>query len=93
MNDSTIQTQSQTKWYFKPIIVIIAILCIGPFALPLVWLSPVFKKSHKIVLTILLIIVAIGLIIGSIKLYNILLEKTQGLQKPKPIIELRPRLI
>lgn len=50
--------KSKTKWYFSTHIVVIALLCLGPLALPVVWLNPRYKTITKIVVT--LIVVAIG---------------------------------
>ena len=69
------------KWYYKPITVVIAILCAGPLALPLVWRSPAFTKRLKIVITILLAILTIVLIKISIELYILFLEYVEQLQK------------
>ena len=80
MNNPEDRRQPQVKWYLRPIAVIIAILCIGPFALPLVWISPAFKKSHKIFVTILVIILTVWLAKASVKLYNLLLNEMQQLQ-------------
>jgi len=42
----------KTKWYFSTSVVVIALLSVGPFALPLVWLHPRCKRITKILLTI-----------------------------------------
>lgn len=72
---------TSVKWYLKPITIIIAILCIGPLALPLVWISPAFKKSHKIFITIIVAIITLWLIKVSVELYNIFLDRLQQLQE------------
>lgn len=45
----------KTKWYFSTATVVIALLSVGPLALPLVWLHPVYKRTTKIILTIIII--------------------------------------
>lgn len=50
--------KTQGKWYFKISMVIITFLCIGPFALPLVWFNPRFKIITKIVVTAITIILS-----------------------------------
>ncbi|MCX5666079.1 MAG: hypothetical protein NT036_03410 [Candidatus Omnitrophica bacterium] len=42
-----------SKWYFKTYGFVIAFLCIGPLALPLVWMNPHYKRPKKIVITII----------------------------------------
>jgi hypothetical protein len=46
------------KWYFKTSWLIIAFLCIGPFALPLLWFNPNFNKGKKIIITVVVIILS-----------------------------------
>ena len=48
----------ETKWYFKTSWVVTAFLCVGPLALPLVWLNPRFSQKTKIVVTIIMIILS-----------------------------------
>ena len=48
----------QDKWYFKNPSLIIAFLCVGPFALPLVWFNPNLSQIKKIVISIIIIVVS-----------------------------------
>ena len=79
MNNPEIRKQSQIKWHLRPVAVIMAILFVGPLALPLVWLSPAFKKSHKIVITIIIILLTGWLGMALVRLYSILLQRTNEL--------------
>jgi hypothetical protein len=47
--------QPKTKWYFSTTIVLIALLSFGPFALPLVWFHPRYKKTTKAVVSFIVI--------------------------------------
>jgi uncharacterized protein YacL len=47
-----------TKWYFKTYGIVIAFLCLGPLALPLVWLNPRFSQVKKIIITIIVMILS-----------------------------------
>ena len=42
-----------SKWYFKTHVFVMAFLCVGPLALPLVWINPRYKRSKKISMTII----------------------------------------
>jgi len=53
---STLDKKPQDKFYFKISTLIVAFLCIGPFALPLVWLNPSFSKKSKIIVSVIAII-------------------------------------
>jgi len=55
------------KWYFRTSTIIVALLCIGPFALPLIWLHPNLNKKIKIALTIIILVISYGLLIEFIK--------------------------
>lgn len=54
----------KTKWYFKPYFFIIAFLCVGPFALPLIWFNPRLNITKKIIITAIILILSfyVGLI-------------------------------
>ncbi len=55
------------KWYFKTSTLIIAFLCVGPFALPLVWFNPRFSPKVKIIISA--IIIALSYYLG-VLLFN-----------------------
>jgi len=48
----------ETKWYFKTSLIVTAFLCVGPLALPLVWLNPRFSQKTKIIVTIIVVILS-----------------------------------
>jgi hypothetical protein len=69
------------KWYLKPAAVIIIILCVGPFALPLVWMSPAFKPAHKVMLTVFTIIFTILSVISIGKTSQLLMQEIAELKQ------------
>ena len=50
---------AKTKWYYTTSTIVIALLCLGPIALPLVWINPRYKTSVKLVVTVIVIGVSI----------------------------------
>jgi uncharacterized membrane protein YvbJ len=52
-------SRQRTKWYFSTSAVVIALLCLGPLALPIVWFNPRYKIVTKVVVTIIVIAVTI----------------------------------
>jgi len=44
------------KWYFTTYAYIAAFLCIGPLALPLVWINPRYDTGKKVLITALTLI-------------------------------------
>ena len=47
------------KWYFATGVVVIALLCLGPLALPLVWLNPRYKLATKMIITLIVLVVTV----------------------------------
>ena len=47
-----------SKWYFKTYAFVMAFLCVGPLALPLVWINPRYKRLKKIFITIIALLVS-----------------------------------
>lgn len=46
----------KTKWHQKTSTLVIAVLSVGPLALPLLWFNPRFSRNTKIIWTIIIII-------------------------------------
>jgi hypothetical protein len=49
------QREDANKWYFRKSYIIIAVLCVGPLALPLIWWRPHTSRGWKIGLTIVVL--------------------------------------
>ncbi|OQA03920.1 MAG: hypothetical protein BWY69_00180 [Planctomycetes bacterium ADurb.Bin401] len=69
------------KWYFSNYWVIFALLCAGPFALPLIWFNPNYKSITKWLMTFLVLIATVFIVIISIKLIVILVEQFKNLMQ------------
>ena len=54
-----LQKKPVEKWYYKPSMLIVAFLAVGPLAVPLVWLNPRFSRNKKIVITVVMISLSI----------------------------------
>lgn len=68
-------TPPKTKWYFSTSTVVIAILCIGPLALPLVLFNPRYKVTTKIIVTVIVIVLTIVFGFLSIHMYQNLIDQ------------------
>ena len=77
----TAPDNTKIKWYLKPVAIVVAILIAGPFAIPMVWVTPAFKKWHKIVITILLILLTIWMIQGVVAAYKLILANMRQLSE------------
>ena len=48
--------KTRVPWYLRPGWLVTAVLCVGPFAIPLFWLHPNFSLRKKIVWTAVVVI-------------------------------------
>lgn len=71
---------SEIKWYLRPVSIVIAILVVGPFAIPLVWMSPALKRWHKVTVTILVVLLTTWMVIASVEIFKIFLKEIESLQ-------------
>ena len=51
--------QKPKKWYFATPSIVIALMCLGPLALPMVWLNPRYKPLTKVIFTVVVVVVTI----------------------------------
>ncbi|UCG56994.1 MAG: hypothetical protein JSU70_19280 [Phycisphaerales bacterium] len=67
------------KWYHTTYAVVIALACVGPIALPLVWLNPRYKIVTKVAVTVLVVALTILLCYVTVALYVELMEQMREL--------------
>jgi hypothetical protein len=67
------------KWYFATGSVVLAVLCLGPLALPLVWLNPRYKPLTKVFITLIVIAVTILAVYLMVYSYEHLLNQLTAL--------------
>ena len=72
--------KKSVKWYYKPVWVVVAILSAGPFALPLVWFSPEFKKWVKVLLTIVVVLITVWLANATVDICRRIIKDVAELQ-------------
>ncbi len=53
--------EAKMKWYFSTYWFVIGLLCVGPFALPLMWFNPRYKLITKIIVSVAVIAISIWL--------------------------------
>ncbi len=71
--------KSKTKWYYSTSAVVIALLSLGPFALPLVWFNPRYGIISKAIATIVVIVVTIWAFHLTANMYTQLTEQIRAL--------------
>ena len=50
--------EDAVPWYFKKANIVIAVLCVGPLALPLIWLRPGTSREWKIGMTLAILVLS-----------------------------------
>ena len=73
-------SEEKVEWYLRKSFIIFAVCCMGPLALPLIWLRPQTTRAWKIGLTI-------GIIALSWILYRTTLESIQILKEYYQLLE------
>ncbi len=71
--------KSKTKWYFSTSAVVVALLVLGPLALPMVWLNPRYKIITKIVITGLIIAFTVLLTYLTVSVYLQFMKQIEAL--------------
>lgn len=67
------------KWYYKNSSIIVALMFVGPLALPLVWKNPQYKPEVKITITIIVIAVTVFLTYLLFALYGRVISQFNAL--------------
>lgn len=49
------QPPSKGPWYFRTSALVIALLCIGPLALPMLWFNPARSRLTKVLVTVIVL--------------------------------------
>jgi hypothetical protein len=73
-------TEKKIQWYFRKSSIIMAVCCVGPLALPLIWLHPQTTLAWKIGLTI-------GILVLSWLLFQTTMESIHTLEGYYKLIE------
>ena len=69
---------TQNKWYFSSGIVALALLSVGPFALPLVWFNPKYNTAIKIISSVIIIGLSIWFYMLTQELYEDFTKQMKG---------------
>jgi hypothetical protein len=67
------------KWYFATGTVVLALLCLGPIALPLVWMNPRYKISTRAIVTVIVLGATILFLYLTVYAYQHLLDQLTAL--------------
>jgi uncharacterized membrane protein YvbJ len=73
--DRQVVKRRPKKWYFNTGTVVLALLCLGPMALPLVWINPRYKISTRAIITVIVIVVTILCIYMAVGVYQRMIDQ------------------
>jgi hypothetical protein len=74
------------RWYLRPVIVLLLLfIVLGPFALPLLYKSPKFNKTLKILLTVVVVIYTLYLVFVSLEIGREVYREMKELQDTSAI--------
>jgi uncharacterized membrane protein YvbJ len=71
--------QKKAKWHLPTPAIVIALVCFGPLALPLVWFNKRFKIVTKSVITAIVIVVTIACLLITKAMYSHLMDQIDAL--------------
>jgi lipopolysaccharide export LptBFGC system permease protein LptF len=72
--------EKKEKWYFQLKFLIIAVFCVGPLAIPLLWRNPRYSIRTKIITSVIILLLTYVLTVVFAKELKIFLEAYQQLQ-------------
>ena len=76
------EEERKIKWYLRPIsVVLLLFFVLGPFGLPLLYKSPKFSRTLKIILSVVVIVYTSYLIFASLEIAKELYRKMEELQE------------
>ena len=71
---------AKTPWYFHTSFIVIAVLTVGPLALPLIWWRPGTSRAWKIALTIGILLLSWALYLASLESLRLLKDYARLLE-------------
>ncbi len=77
---SSATPETRTRWYLTRPAVIWGLLLLGPFALPLLVFSPKFKKTTKIIISVITVALSVLSYIYTPQLIDLLMSRYESLQ-------------
>ena len=77
--DPSYKPSGKPKWYYSTIYLVIALVTIGPFALPYVWKHPTYKLATKIIITVIMILITIWLYQKTVEIFKDAMKQAESL--------------
>lgn len=71
--------ESNVPWYFRTSSIVVTLLCVPPFALPLIWFHPAMKGVTKLVWTLVTLALTVLTVLSIFKLIDVFNQFTEVL--------------
>jgi len=79
--DKMPEEEGKIRWYLRPIsVVLLLFFVLGPFGLPLLYKSPKFSRTLKIILTVVVIVYTSYLIFASLEIAREVYQRMEAFQ-------------
>ena len=72
--------KEKLPWQFRTSTIVMALCCIGPLALPLLWFKPATSLAKKMLITLAVLLLSAGLCWATWKSINVIIEAYRLLQ-------------
>jgi hypothetical protein len=74
-----VQTKVETNvpWYFRTSSIVVTLLCVPPFALPLIWFHPTMKPVPKALWTLVTLALTLMTVLSIIQLMHVYAQFSQ----------------
>jgi len=69
----------RSKWYHSTGVIVLALLTLGPLALPLVWIHPRYSAINKVIVTVGVLVLTVLLCYAAAMAYRNLMEQIKTL--------------
>ncbi len=68
---ATTKVESNVPWYCRTSCIVVTLLCVPPFALPLIWLHPTMKPVPKALWTLVTLALTLMTVLSIIQLMHV----------------------
>lgn len=71
------KAESNVPWYFRTSSIVVTLLCVPPFALPLIWFHPTMKGATKLAWTLVTLVLTLLTVLSIFKLMDVFKQLTE----------------
>ena len=76
--------EKKVPWYFKSGSIVVAILTVGPLALPLIWFHPKMSQTKKVIWTVVTLVLTYFIVAATMEAVKKISQSLQDLKGIMP---------